>query len=349
MNANPILAEALRGGIVESWHRGALAIVDADGRVHTAVGDIERPIFPRSAVKVLQALPLVASGAADRWQLSDEELALACASHGGEPRHAATAASMLAKAGVDVEVLECGTHWPYNDAAIKALAARGETPCALHNNCSGKHAGFVCLGCLLAEGGDRRAFLRGYVGPEHPVMREVTAALQATTGHDLSRAAIGTDGCSIPTYAIPLRHLAHAFAKVATGIGLSSAHAAAAKRLRTAVASAPFMVAGSGRLDTRLMERLGGRLFCKVGAEGMYCAALPELGLGLAVKIDDGNNARACEVVLAATVERLLPLVDEDRAFVRDLGDVRLSNWNGIEVGRLRAANMLRRGAPPLP
>ena len=349
MNANPILAEALRGGIVESWHRGALAIVDADGRVHTAVGDIERPIFPRSAVKVLQALPLVASGAADRWQLSDEELALACASHGGEPRHAATAASMLAKAGVDVEVLECGTHWPYNDAAIKALAARGETPCALHNNCSGKHAGFVCLGCLLAEGGDRRAFLRGYVTPEHPVMREVTAALQVTTGYDLSRTAVGTDGCSIPTYAIPLRHLAHAFAKVATGIGLSSAHAAAAKRLRTAVASAPFMVAGSGRLDTRLMERLGGRLFCKVGAEGMYCAALPELGLGLAVKIDDGNNARACEVVLAATVERLLPLVDEDRDFVRDLGDVRLSNWNGIEVGRLRAANMLRRGAPPLP
>jgi len=349
MNANPILAEALRGGIVESWHRGALAIVDADGRVHTAVGDIERPIFPRSAVKVLQALPLVASGAADRWQLSDEELALACASHGGEPRHAATAASMLAKAGVDVEVLECGTHWPYNDAAIKALAARGETPCALHNNCSGKHAGFVCLGCLLAEGGDRRAFLRGYVTPEHPVMREVTAALQVTTGYDLSRTAVGTDGCSIPTYAIPLRHLAHAFAKVATGIGLSSAHAAAAKRLRTAVASAPFMVAGSGRLDTRLMERLGGRLFCKVGAEGMYCAALPELGLGLAVKIDDGNNARACEVVLAATVERLLPLADEDRAFVRDLGDVRLSNWNGIEVGRLRAADMLRRGAPPLP
>ena len=349
MNANPILAEALRGGIVESWHRGALAIVDADGRVHTAVGDIERPIFPRSAVKVLQALPLVASGAADRWQLSDEELALACASHGGEPRHAATAASMLAKAGVDVEVLECGTHWPYNDAAIKALAARGETPCALHNNCSGKHAGFVCLGCLLAEGGDRRAFLRGYVAPEHPVMREVTAALQVTTGYDLSRTAVGTDGCSIPTYAIPLRHLAHAFAKVPTGIGLSSAHAAAAKRLRTAVASAPFMVAGSGRLDTRLMERLGGRLFCKVGAEGMYCAALPELGLGLAVKIDDGNNARACEVVLAATVERLLPLADEDRAFVRDLGDVRLSNWNGIEVGRLRAADMLRRGAPPLP
>jgi len=122
MNPNPVLVEALRGGIVESAHRGAIAIVDASGAVHTALGDITRPIFPRSAVKVLQALPLVASGAAERWQLSNEELALACASHGGEAVHAQTAASMLAKAGVDVDALECGTHWPYFDGAIKAMA-----------------------------------------------------------------------------------------------------------------------------------------------------------------------------------------------------------------------------------
>jgi L-asparaginase II len=300
-------------------------------------------------VKVLQALPLVASGAADRWQLTDEELALACASHGGEPLHAQTAAAMLAKAGVDKDALECGTHWPYNDAAIKALAARGEVPSALHNNCSGKHAGFVCLGCLMAEGRDRREFLRGYVKPGHPVMREVTAALQAATGYDLARTAVGTDGCSIPTYAIPLRHLAHAFAKVATGTGLSAGHARAAKRLRAAVARAPFMVAGSGRMDTRLMERLGERVFCKVGAEGVYCAALPEQGLGVAIKIDDGNTARACEVVLAAVVERLLPLTGEDHLFVHALSDLKLSNWNGIEVGRLRAADVLRHGAPPPP
>jgi len=348
MSCNPILAEALRGGIVESFHRGALAIIDADGSVHAAVGDIERPVFPRSAIKLLQALPLVASGAADRWQLGDEELALACASHGGEALHAATAASMLAKAGVDPQALECGSHWPYNDAALKALAASGQSPSALHNNCSGKHAGFVCLGCLLAEqagGRDRRDFLRGYVQPAHPVMREVSAALQAATGYDLARTAVGTDGCSIPTYAIPLRHLAHAYARVATGIGLSEGHARAAKRLREAVAKAPFMTAGSGRMDTRLMERLGERVYCKVGAEGMYCAALPELGLGVAIKIDDGNNARACEVVLAAVVEDLLPLADDDRAFVHALADLRLVNWNGIEVGRLRAADPLRRGA----
>jgi L-asparaginase II len=342
--SNPILVEALRGGIVESAHRGAVAVLDADGSVHTALGDIERAIFPRSAVKVLQALPLVASGAADRWGLTDEELALACASHNGEPRHAATAAAMLAKAGVDVQALECGTHWPYHDGALKALAAAGAEPSALHNNCSGKHAGFVCLGCHLAAGessstgvSGRRAFLRGYVRPAHPVMREVTAALQATTDWDLAQAERGTDGCSIPTYAIPLRHLALAFARVGTGVGLQAGHAAAARRLRRAVAAHPYMVAGSGRFDTRVMEALGERVFCKVGAEGVHCAALPELGLGVAVKIDDGNNARACEVVLAALLRRLLPLDDAQAALLDSLATVNLRNWNGIEVGQLRA------------
>ncbi|CAD5371615.1 Asparaginase [Rubrivivax sp. A210] len=346
MTAHPILVEALRGGAVESVHRGALAIVDADGAVHTQLGDIARPIFPRSAVKVLQALPLVASGAAERYGLTNEELALACASHGGEPRHAATAAAMLAKAGVDAAALECGAHWPYHDGSLKALAAAGQAPSALHNNCSGKHAGFVCLGCLMAEkgaqGGDRRAFLRGYVGPGHPVMREVTAALQAATGCDLARMPVGTDGCSIPAHAIPLRQLALAFARVATGVGLSAEHARAATRLRAAVAAAPHMVAGSGRFDTRLMERLGTRVFCKVGAEGVHCAAIPELGLGVAIKMDDGNTARACEVALAAIIERLLPLEESDASFMRGLSDVGLGNWRGIAVGRLRATAVLR-------
>ena len=342
MTANPILVQALRGNVVESMHRGALAIVDADGSVHTVHGDIERAIFARSAVKVLQALPLVASGAAERFGLSDEELALACASHGGEPRHVATALSMLSKAGVDADVLECGTHWPNHDAATKALAAAGQSPSALHNNCSGKHAGFVCLGCLMAEGSERRTFLRGYVKPEHPVMREVTAALQASTGYELKHTAVGTDGCSIPSYAIPLRHLAHAFARVGSGVGLSPEHQRAAQRLRAAVAAAPFMVGGSGRFDTRVMERLGARVFCKVGAEGVYCAALPELGLGVAIKMDDGNNARACEVVMAAVIERLLTLGDADAAFMRSLSVLTRKNWNGIEIGPLQAVPLLR-------
>ncbi len=343
MSANPVLVEALRGGITESQHRGALAIVDVSGRAHTSLGDIERPIFPRSAVKALQALPLVASGAAERFGLTDAELALACASHGGEPQHAETALGMLVKAGLGVDALECGTHWPYHEGSQRTLAAAGAKPSALHNNCSGKHAGFVCLGCGLAGHGGAADFVRGYVMPGHAVMREVTASLRDATGFDLSRTARGTDGCSIPTYAIPLRHLAHAFAKVATGQGLDADRARAAKRLRQAAARAPQMVAGSGRFDSRVMQQFGERVFCKVGAEGVYCAALPGAGLGVAIKMDDGNTARAAEVAMAAVIERFVPMQGDDEAtFMRSLSDLALRNWNGIDVGRLRATEALR-------
>ena len=347
---NPILVEAWRGDSVESQHRGAFAVVDAHGTVVASLGDIGRPVFPRSAVKVLQALPLVASGAADRFGLDDAELALACASHGGEPAHERTAASMLAKAGLDVQALECGAHWPYNEAAQRALAATAQAPSALHNNCSGKHAGFVCLGCLMAAaaGRDARGFLAGYVQPDHPVMREVTSALEAATGWRLADAPRGTDGCSIPTFGIPLERLAHAFARVATGHGLSPGHASAARRLRAAVARHPFMVAGSGRFDTRVMEGFGERVFCKVGAEGVYCAALPEAGLGIAVKVDDGNTARACEVVMAALLRAWVEPLDAAQADLLDaLSGATLRNWRGVEVGRLSASAALRDAARP--
>jgi len=352
--SNPVMVEVLRGSSVESAHCGALAVVDADGAVRLTLGDVERPVFPRSAVKVLQALPLVASGAADALQLGDEELALACASHNGEPRHAATAAGMLARVGLDVQALECGTHWPLNEVAARELAAHGGQPSALHNNCSGKHAGFVCLGHALsgapgnAPGGSAgggvnlRRFVDGYVQPGHAVMQEVTAALAAATGVDLAQAPRGTDGCSIPTFAVPLRPLALGFARVATGRGLQPAHAQAAARLRRAVAAAPFMVAGTGRFDTRVMERLGERVFCKVGAEGVYCAALPESGLGVALKIDDGATARAAEVVMAAVIEAMVMLDLADAGFMRALAEPVLRNWNGIEVGGLRPSAALR-------
>jgi L-asparaginase II len=345
---NPVLVEAHRGSGVESIHRGALAVVDADGACVLTLGDTQRPIFPRSAVKVLQALPLVESGAAETLRLDDEELALACASHNGEPAHVATAASMLAKAGVDVEALECGTHWPHHEALQRAMAARGEAPSALHNNCSGKHAGFLCLGCRMADGHELRPFVKGYVRGTHPLMREITHALQSVTGWDLSTAPRGIDGCSIPAYAIPLQHLALAFARVGSGTGLSLGHARAARRLRQAVVAAPFMVGGTDRFDTTVMQRLGERVFCKVGAEGVYCAALPGRGLGVAVKIDDGNNARAAEVVMAALIEAFVALDDGEAAFMRGLSDLRLKNWNGVEVGALRASVALRGAAPRL-
>jgi L-asparaginase II len=341
---NPILVEAWRGGVVESFHRGAFAVVDAGGAIVAAQGDTRRPVYPRSAIKVLQALPLVESGAAERFGLTDDELALACASHDGEAAHVQTAAAMLSKAGLDDSVLECGTHWPYNEAAKLALAAAGAAPSALHNNCSGKHAGFVCLGCVMAGERDRRAFLSGYVQANHPLMREVNAAVESATGCDLAKAPVGTDGCSIPTFGIALANLAHAFARIATGHGLTPGRAAAAKRLRAAVAAAPFMVGGSGRLDTRVMALFGERVFCKVGAEGMYCAALPEQGWGLALKMDDGNNARACEVAVAALFEALgVAHTQPEHALLAELSNVSLRNWRGIDVGRLAAEPGLRR------
>lgn len=336
MNTNPVLVEAWRGDSVESFHRGAYAVLDAHGRVVAGAGDIERPVFPRSAIKLLQALPLLESGAADRVGLSPAELALACASHGGEPEHVRTAASMLAKAGLDEGVLECGTHWPYDEAAKLALAAAGEPPNALHNNCSGKHAGFVCLGCAMAASREPRNYLAGYVGADHPVMREVSAAIEATTTWQLAGAPRATDGCSIPTFGVPLRHLAWAFARMATGIGLSDGRAAAARRFREAVAAAPFMVGGSGRFDSRVMAQFGARVCCKVGAEGMYCAALPDAGLGVALKMDDGNNARAAEVVMAALLQAFVtPCNDAESALLAELAAPRLRNWRGLEVGRL--------------
>jgi L-asparaginase II len=338
---HPVLIEVLRGSAVESCHTGALAIVDADGSLHTTLGNIDRPVFPRSAVKMLQALPLVASGAAEAFELTDAELALACASHSGEPAHVATAAGVLAKLGLDAGALECGTQWPSREPVLKGMFSRGETATPLHNNCSGKHAGFVCLACLLARnaGAEPAEFARGYVGATHPVMREVGAALSAATGVDVDRAPTGTDGCSIPTYALPLRALALAFARAGTGTGLSPGHAAAARRLCQAVAAAPFMVGGTDRFDTRVMQAFGEALFCKIGAEGVYCAAVPGLGLGVALKIDDGAS-RAAEAVMAAVAAALLKREEE---LLHGYSHLQLSNWRGLAVGALRPAEALGR------
>jgi L-asparaginase II len=235
---------------------------------------------------------------------------------------------MLAKAGKDVGCLECGAHWPSGEAANRALAAQGARPTALHNNCSGKHAGFVCLACGLGEDP------AGYVGANHPVQRHVRHALEELTGACHTDDVAGIDGCSIPTYAIPLPSLAFGFARFGTGVGLAPEGRAAAARIRRAVARHPFMVAGTGRFDTKLMEILGERAFVKVGAEGVYCAAFPELGFGVALKADDGNG-RAAETIMAGLVLRFLTLNEHERAAVEALAQPTLRNWNGIHVGRI--------------
>ena len=325
---NPVVVEVLRGARVESRHRGAGLVCDADGGVLFAFGDVEQAVFPRSAVKPMQALPLVESGAADGF--TGAELALACASHSGEAAHAATAAAMLAKAGRDAGALACGAHWPMDAAASRELARAGGEPGALHNNCSGKHAGFVCLAC--AEGWP----VEGYETAGHRVQREVKGALEAVCGVRLDEAEAGTDGCSIPAYALPLRNLAQGFARLASGRGLGVKRAQAAQRLLAAMAAHPFEVAGTGRFDTRAMTLTHGKAVTKTGAEGVFCAAIPALGLGLALKIDDGAT-RAAEVAVAALIDKFGATGADLAALTRPV----LTNWRGLTVGSLRPAGAL--------
>ena len=325
---DPVLIEVLRGNLVESRHRGAVAVADADGAAVLALGDVAAPIFPRSAVKALQALPLVESGAAARYRLDDEELALACASHSGEPAHVAGVERMLAKANLTPQALACGVHWPLSQAAAIALARSG-APSVLHNNCSGKHAGFLCVACAL--GVDHADYWR----PGHRVQREVHAVLEALSGVTLTPESCAIDGCSVPTWAIPLQNLALAFARFGTGHGVSPERANAAARLRQACAGKPWFVAGTGRFCTELIGLFGARVYLKTGAEGVCCGALPERGLGIAIKCDDGAG-RAAEAVMAALLARLMPLAEAEREALARFSHPVLRNWNGIEVGALR-------------
>lgn len=334
--SNPILVEVMRGARVESSHRGAVAVADAAGTSVLTLGETTLPVYPRSTVKGMQALALIESGAADRFALGDEELALACASHGGEPEHVATAQRMLARAGLDATALECGVHWPSHQPSAHALLRNGVQPSALHNNCSGKHAGFLCTACAMGVAP------RGYSGADHPVQKAVKAAIESMAGVSIAPESCAIDGCSVPTWAVPLANLARAFARFGTGEGLPDDRARAAARLRAACAARPWHVAGTGRFCTRIMERFGERVFVKVGTEGVFCAALPDQGLGIALKCDDGAR-RAAEVAMAALIARFLPLDDGDQRFLEEIFRPTLRNWNGITVGGVRpTASLLR-------
>jgi L-asparaginase II len=300
MGDDPILIEVTRGALVESGHRGAVAVTDADGNLLLALGDVARPIFPRSAVKSMQTLPLIESGAADAFGLGAEELAVACASHSGETIHLAAVRKLLAKAGLDETMLACGAHWPIGENASRELVRAGKTPTSIHNNCSGKHAGMLATAVHL--GLDPR----GYEHADHPVQEAIRLVLSETCGVRLDRDAMGIDGCSIPTFAFPLRGLAMGFARLATAKGLSASRAGAARRLMQACFAHPVLVAGDGRFDTVAMRGLAPTVFAKGGAEGVHCASLPELGIGIAVKVDDGAK-RGAETALAHVIAALVP------------------------------------------
>lgn len=322
---NPILIEVTRGPLVESAHSGSVVLADAKGRHLLALGDVARPVYPRSSVKALQCVPLIETGAAERFGFGDEEIALACASHSGSDRHTAIAARMLARAGLGEAALGCGAHTPMGDGAARALVQRGERPSQLHNNCSGKHAGMLATAVHLGE------LTAGYWAPDHPVQRRVRSVIGEMSGRPLGDDVMGIDGCAVPTWAMPLASLARLFAMLGSGEGLAAARRSTIARIMAACWAVPDLVAGPGRADSVLLQALPGEIFLKTGAEGVYCGSFPKLGLGFALKIDDGTK-RASAGAAIALIEHILPQA-------RGLIDKRvMRNWRGMEVGLNRSS-----------
>jgi L-asparaginase II len=327
---NPVLVELTRGPLVESSHRGAIAIVDSTGAIRASLGDIEAPIYPRSSLKPIQALPLVESGAADAFGLTDENIALACASHSGEPMHTERVAAWLERLGLGADDLACGAHLVRHEPTWHAMIARGEAPTHIHNNCSGKHSGFL----TVARHWDIAT--QGYEHEDHPVQQAVAAALRDLSG--VTDLPVGIDGCAAPNFALPLSGFARALAKLAAPVGLSPERAKAAKRIVNAMMAHPELVSGTGRCCAILMRAAKGRAAVKAGAEGYYAGIVPELGLGIAIKIDDGA-ARAAETVIATVLEKLMLLGDDAVAHALARGPI--TNTRGTVVGERRAAKAL--------
>jgi L-asparaginase II len=326
--ANPVLIELTRGTRVESRHAGSLAIVRADGTRLGSLGDIDAPVFPRSAVKMLQAIPFVESGALQRFGLGLPEVAIACASHSGTPRHVRVVEQLLVRAGLTPAALACGAHEPLDPQAARALARAGTPPVALHNNCSGKHA------AMLATAAHRGEPIEGYWRAEHLVQSRIREVLEDLTGTALTAGACAIDGCSVPSWAIPLAALARGFARFAAQERLAPARAEACRLIAAAAFAHPDLVAGPNRLDTRVMQELPGQMLMKSGAEGVYCGALIPRGLGFALKIDDGAK-RAAEAVAGHLVASQHPAV---RALAPDAA---LKNVRGLRVGTIRASGDL--------
>ena len=327
--------DVLRGDVVESRHRVSVAVTDADGALVAHAGDPDLVTFWRSAAKFFQAIPLITDGAAAAFGIADEELGLACASHNGEPRHVAIAASFLQKADCRADHLACGPHPSLAEPVARAMAERGEQPTRLHSNCSGKHAGMLAL--ARYEGWPTARYAE--IG--HPVQQRCLEEVARWTGAPERSMGLAVDGCGVVCYALPIRAMALAYARLGarriSGPG-SEAREAAADRLVRAVTADPFLIAGQARLCTELIAASGGRVVAKIGAEGVYSAALPELGLGVTVKVEDGDFTSS-QPALLAVLDQLAPGV----ALVSD--DWRtpaVSNTRGMVVGRMEAHIPLR-------
>jgi L-asparaginase II len=287
--------EVLRGGVVESVHHVHVAVAHAEQGLTASAGNPAHLAFVRSSIKMFQALPLVEAGGVERFALTGEELALCTASHGGEPFHVAAARSILAKAKVTEAALACGAHLPMHEPTANAMIAAGETPGRIHNNCSGKHAG------MLAHCVQQQWVTNGYHRANHPLQQRVISTLARWMRINADDMEQGVDGCGLPTFAIALDAVAEGCAKFSAAVADGDP---APSKIFQAMVTHPEFVAGTDRLDTDLMRLTGTRLFAKVGAEGFYCAGIPSLRLGVALKVEDGAK-RAAEPALLAVLRHI--------------------------------------------
>jgi L-asparaginase II len=328
--ANPVLVEVTRGDLVESVHRGAIAVADASGTLKLALGDVTSPVYSRSSLKPMQAIPLVESGAAGAFGLGDEEIALACASHSGEPMHTERVEMWLKRLGLSESDLACGAHASRYEPVAEAMIRARLKPTRIFNNCSGKHTGFLTVARHWDVATD------GYERVDHPVQQAVAAALKDLTGaHALP---YGIDGCAAPNFATSLAQFATAAARMATPGALPAPRSAATARIIGAMIRHPELISGTGRACATLIRACKGKAAVKTGAEGFFGAWIPKMGLGVAIKIDDGAG-RAAETAMAAVLDQLGLLSDDPKAHAILRAPV--LNTRGATVGERRPSATL--------
>ena len=310
-----------RGGIVESTHRVHVAVVNSAGEMIAKVGDPEKIVFCRSAAKPFQAVPLIEENVIDQFGISSRELAVMCASHSGEPKHVAAVKSILAKIGLSEEDLECGPHPPFEENAAIDLYAKGQKFTALHNNCSGKHAGMLAL--ALSKGWKTG----GYIKQEHPVQIRMISEISRWTGLDKSGIQLGIDGCGVVCFGLPLSRLAQAFCKLG---GAEDSN----QRIVSSMVAHPDMVAGTGRFGTALVEVLGGRIFAKTGAEGVFAVGCTKGEFGIAIKVEDGTK-RATPLVVIQILEHFNLLKGTNKESLSAFSSPMIRNTLGEVVGAI--------------
>jgi L-asparaginase II len=327
MNPGRCVVEVMRGDVIESSHRVHVAVCHADDGLIASAGNPAHQSFVRSAIKMFQVLPFVEAGGIDHFGLSGEELALCTASHGGEAFHVAAARSILAKAKVTENALVCGPHLPLHEPTAHAMIAGGEKPGRIHNNCSGKHSGMIAF-CV-----QQQWVTDGYHRPAHPLQQRIHSTLARWMRINADEIEQGTDGCGLPTFAVALDAVAEGCARFASA---ATQDGSAPAKIVQAMGAHPEFVAGTDRLDTDVMRVARGRLFAKVGAEGFYCAGVPSMKLGFALKAEDGAR-RAAEAALLAVLHRMKALSTDELSLMARYATPDILNTRQEVVGRVRS------------